>query len=168
MNFLLSAFAFIVLQGTGGPTPAELSAMKKLSFLVGKWEGSGWIQQGPQKQNYVGTENVQTKLQGKALLVEGLFKLPDSGQVIHETMAVITFDEKSGKYLFSTFLYNRPNAEFELKVLENGFTWQMKPGNDMVVDYEMHLDKGDWVEIGEVTMPGRPKTKFMEMRLKKK
>ncbi len=169
MNCLLAGAFLFVAQGqmADGPTSAELAAMKKLSFLAGKWEGDGWMQQGPQKQNFKGAEHVQIKLQGKALLVEGLFMNPDSKKTIHETLAVITFDEKSGKYKFNTYLFNRPNGEFDLQAQENGFTWQMKPGNDMVIDYTMKLEAGVWHEVGEITMPSRPKFKFLEMKLKK-
>jgi hypothetical protein len=141
--------------------------MKKLHFLVGKWEGTGWMQQGPQRLEAKGSETVQVKLQGKALLVEGLFADVVAGKVVHETMAVVTYDEKAAKYRFNTYLYNRPNAEYVLDVKENGIAWQMKVGEGMFVDFTMGIDKGDWLEIGEFTMPGRPKTKFLEMRLKK-
>ena len=168
---LASIIAFFTLalgvQEQAGPSPAELAAIKKLDFLVGKWEGTGWMQRGPARQEARGTEHVQVKLQGKALLVEGLFKDVTTKGVVHETLAVITYDEKAGKYRFSTYLFNRPNAEYELTVKEQGVSWQMNVGQGMMVDFSMGIDKGDWLEIGEVTMPGRPKTKFLEMRLKK-
>ena len=141
--------------------------MKKLHFLVGKWEGTGWIQMGPQRQESKGSENVQVKLQGKALLVEGLFADVVSNKVVHETLAVITYDEKAEKYRFNTYLYNRPNAEYDLTLKDNGFSWQMKAGEGVSIDFTMSIDKGDWLEIGEATVPGRPKMKFLEMRLKK-
>ncbi len=163
--------AFVALlptpQEPGGPSPAEIAALKKLNFLVGKWEGTGWVQQGPNRQEFTGTEHVQTKLQGKALLVEGLFRENVSKKVFHETLAVITFDEKTNKYTFATYLFNRPNGNFELKLLDNGFSWQMKPNDAVTVDYTMKLEKGEWVEIGEVLMPNQQKMKFLEMRLKK-
>jgi hypothetical protein len=169
MLSIIAAIAFFAnpLQQPTGPSVAELAAMKKLHFLVGKWEGTGWIQQGPQRQETKGTEQVQVKLQGKALLVEGLFADVANGKVVHETMAVVTYDEKASKYRFNTYLYNRPNAEYELVLKDNGVAWQMKVGEGMFVDFTMGIDKGDWLEIGEVTMPGRPKMKFLEMRLKK-
>src|SRR5688500_1067507 len=86
-----------------GPSPAELAAIKKLNFLVGTWEGEGWSQRGPQRETYKGSETVRSKLQGKALLVEGLFIEPISKKTVHETLAVITFDEKTSKYRFNTF-----------------------------------------------------------------
>lgn len=161
------AVAISVAQQPTGPTTAELTAMKKLGFLVGKWEGQGWMQQGPTKETANGTENVQWKLQGKALLVEGLFTHVSTKQVVHETLAVITFDEKSGKYKFSAFLFNRPNGEYELKAHENGFTWSMKPTEQVTVDFAMNLVNGEWIEVGEFSFNGGAKTKFLEMKLKK-
>lgn len=172
MGFVLaSLIAFVALmlgpQEQAGPSPAEIAAMKKLDFLVGKWEGTGWMQRGPNRQEARGTEHVQAKLQGKALLIEGLFKDVTSKGVVHETLAVVTYDEKTGKYKFSAYLFNRPPAEYELMVKDQGISWQMKVGEGMTVDFSMGIDKGDWLEIGEITVPGRPKTKFLEMRLKK-
>lgn len=154
-------------QVSAGPSAAELAAMKKLNFIVGKWEGEGWVQRGPQRETYKGSEIVQSKLQGKALLVEGMHFDPATKKVVHETLAVITYDEKTGKYRFNTYLFNQPNGEYVLSALDNGFTWQMKPQEGMVIDFTMKLTNGEWFEIGEITMPGREKMKFLEMRLKK-
>jgi hypothetical protein len=168
---LAPIFAVVALlptqQPATGPSPAEIAAIKKLSFLVGKWEGEGWSQTGPRRDNFRGTETVQLKLSGKALLIEGLFRDTATNNVGHETLAVVTFDEKTGKYRFSTFLFNRPNAEFELTVRSNGFSWQMKPTESVVVEYTMILEDGVWHEVGEATIAGRPKMKVMEMKLKK-
>lgn len=143
--------------------------MKKLDFLVGRWEGDGWMMQGPgARKVYRGGEHIQRKLQGKAILVEGLFIDPESKKPIHETMAVITYDVAAKKYNFDTYLFNRPNGHFELKVEGKGFTWQMAPGGGVTIDYTMTLtDKGEWHEVGEAIVPGRGKSKFLEMTLKK-
>jgi hypothetical protein len=166
---ILAVLSIVLPQGQmpEGPSPTEVAAMKKLGFLEGKWEGTGWMQQGRERLECIGTETIQFKLHGKAVLIEGRFTDKVSKKVVHETMGVVTFDEKSSKYDLHTYLFNRPNGSFELKVVENGFMWQMKPGNDIVIDYTMRLENGEWLEIGEVAVPGRPKMKFLELKLKK-
>jgi uncharacterized protein (DUF305 family) len=39
---------------------AQRAEMKKLDSWIGKWEGSGWMQQGAEKETFTGTEIVQT------------------------------------------------------------------------------------------------------------
>jgi len=169
MLSLIAALAFVAQEQTG-PTAAELTAMKKLSFLAGKWEGEGWMRMGPgEPLKFTGTETVQVKLQGKALLVEGLFRGVSDKKVIHETLAVITYDEGQKKYRFNTYLFNRPNGEFELELLDQGFRWSLQPAGGPKAQYTMKLTpEGSWHEIGEVDIPGQGKFQFLEMRLKKK
>lgn len=161
--------ALFAQQHATGPSQAELDAMKKLDFLVGSWKGTGSMMEGPGKnQAYTGSESVQRKLQGKALLVEGLFTGTDSKAVVHETLAVITYDAAAKKYRFQTHLFNQPSAEHELHVVDNGFWWELKPSPGVTVKFTMKLtDKGEWNEIGEVTVPGRSPMKILEMTLAK-
>jgi hypothetical protein len=84
------------------PKAAQREAMKKLDYMVGVWKGSGW-RDGPEgRQNVIGTETVQSKLNGLALLIEGKFgaKIPGQNEelVVHETLAVLAFDEQAKKY----------------------------------------------------------------------
>jgi hypothetical protein len=56
------------------PSPTvQLGEMKKLSYMVGQWHGSGWVEQAGQRETFSGMETVQSKLNGLALLVEGKF-----------------------------------------------------------------------------------------------
>jgi hypothetical protein len=167
----LLALGFVIssIQAPTGPSAGELAAMKKLDFLVGKWEGTGTMMFGPsQKESFKGSETVQRKLQGKALLVEGKFTDAEGGAVVHETLAVITYDEAAKKYRFQTHLFNRPSGEFELHVTENGFWWEIEVPGSPKVKFTMTLsEQGDWVEIGEVTLPNVQVIKTLEMKLKK-
>ena len=168
MFAFIASLLLVAQQMAAGPTPGELDAMKKLDFLVGRWEGEGVSMRGPTKETSKGGETIQRKLQGKALLVEGLFKDPTTGKVVHETLATITYDEKSKEYRFDTHLFNAPSATHVLHAVENGFWWQIQtPDNGPLVKFTMKLDKGDWYEIGEVLVPGQPPLKFLEMRLEK-
>ena len=45
--------------------------MEKLSNLIGHWEGNGWIQRGNIRNEFRQTEDVQVKLNGTTLLIEG-------------------------------------------------------------------------------------------------
>ena len=164
----LVTLALLAPQFAQGPSAVEIEAMKKLDFMVGMWEGEGWMQMPGGREVFKGTETVQRKLQGKALLVEGKFADPKDGRVVHETLAIITYNEQSKKYVFQTYLFNRPGGVFDLNVKPNGFTWAIAVENVPRTNYEMNLVNGEWVEKGVVTLPNGQKHEFLEMRLKKK
>ena len=92
---LITAFMAITASAQE-PNTAEAKKveMKKLDKMIGQWKGSGWIQQGPKRETFTGTENVQRKIDGLALLIEGQFTNPE-GKVIHETLAAMSFDDKA-------------------------------------------------------------------------
>lgn len=165
---VLISIALIAPQVAQGPTAGELEAMKKLDFLVGNWEGQGWMLHPGGREVFNGTETVQKKLQGKALLIEGKFVDPKDGRVVHETLAVLTYNEQSKKYVLQTHLFNRPSGVFDVIVKPNGFSWTIAMDGIPRTDYDMNVVNGEWVEKGVVSLPNGQKHEFLEMRLKKK
>lgn len=162
------AFAQDERKNAAQSNPAELkrAAMKKLDSLVGRWQGAGWIQQGKERENFVGTETVQRKLDGLALLVEGNYKNKE-GVVIHETLAVLSPDLKAKNYDFQTYLANGMSGEYEFKATESGWQWGYQfPG--IVMRYIIKIDKDVWSETGEMSRDdGKTWLKIFEMSLKK-
>ena len=77
---------------------AQRAEMKKLDWIVGQWKGEGWIQMGPKRQDFVGTESVRRKVGGVALLVEGNFRAkgaPPDAPPVHETIAVVSYGTRA-------------------------------------------------------------------------
>src|SRR5437868_14405276 len=69
------------------PSPTtQLNEMKKLSYMVGQWKGSGWMEQTGKRNAFSDMETVQSKLNGLALLVEGKFNSQVGGKdvTVHE------------------------------------------------------------------------------------
>lgn len=57
------------------PASPTLAEMKKLDFLVGQWQGEGYFLLGPsQRKTFSQTENIQRKVEGTILHMEGLGK----------------------------------------------------------------------------------------------
>ena len=51
----------------------QVNEMKKVQWLVGKWEGEGWMMFGPEeKHTFSQIETVTSKLNGLLLAIEGL------------------------------------------------------------------------------------------------
>lgn len=142
--------------------------MLKLDKMVGKWSGSGWIQQGKEREEFVGTENVQWKVDGTAILVEGRFTdKKDSSHVIHETLAVLSYNPNTKIYDFKTYLATGRTGDFTFKVNENNYEWGMEfPGGKIL--YTIVIKDGVWNEVGKLSRDGgKTWLQFFEMNLKK-
>lgn len=145
---LLLALSLPLAAQTSPQLTTRLNEMKKLDYMVGQWKGTGWIEHQGGRQTFAGTETVQSKLNGLALLVEGKFKDKD-GAVIHETLAVINYDEKTKAYRFNTYLATGMTGEHELKLLEGGWQWGFPiPGAGNVLYTFKLTDKCESFEIG--------------------
>ena len=103
MRLLTITFAATLLAGIvhaqGRPdVSVQKTAMEKMKFLAGTWTGEAVISLGPDKQITVRqTEEVEYKLDGTVMLIEGTGR-DDSGKVVFNAMAVVSFDQKSGTY----------------------------------------------------------------------
>lgn len=144
---------------------AQRDAMRKLSFLVGRWSGPVTIARGPgQELHLTQTEDVVYKLDGLVLLIEG--KSTDAeGKAQFTALATISFDDASHTYRFRA--YNEGHyVDTELSVPANGFSWGFTAGPAHIAN-TMHLtDKNEWQETTEVAVGNNPAHRSMEMLLK--
>lgn len=154
------------------PRPeAQLKAIARLDYMVGNWTGEGWIEFGDRRVAFRGSELVQEKLGGTVLLVEGSFfaKIgPDQREVpVHTTLGVISFDPKSQTYRFASWLATGMSGEREIKLIEDGWQWDVK-GARGTTRYTLRFADGEWHEIGERSTDGTAWKPFFEMKLRKK
>lgn len=161
--FALASYAFA--QGMPN-TDAQRTEMKKLESLAGQWKGSGWIVlPDGKRETFTGMENVQRKIDGLALLVEGKFSNGE-GKIIHETLAVLAFDPKARGYRFRTYLASGASGEHDLKLLADGYEWGFQIPNG-TVRYIIKTANDVWFETGEFSRDGKTWVKFFEMKLDK-
>ncbi|MFP5247442.1 MAG: hypothetical protein ACLGH0_12175, partial [Thermoanaerobaculia bacterium] len=139
----------------------------------GEWKGEATVQMGPgPAHRVVQTERVQSKLGGKVLLIEGLGRrLQDDGTpgaVVHDALAVITWDDAKKTYRFASWVADKGSADTTLEVTgPTSAVWGLETPRGRM-RYTMNLtEQGEWVEIGEWSADGVKWTKFIEMRLKK-
>lgn len=165
--FILCVVSAALAQQPDYGADLQRAELKKLENMVGTWEGSGWFQMGKERETFQGTEIIQRKLDGVALLVEGKFKNPE-GKVIHETLAVISYDTKQKIHRFRTYLANgSTGGDHVIKLLPDGWEWGFEvPGGTM--RYTIKTTAGTWNEIGEFSRDGKTWLKFFEMNLKKR
>ncbi len=134
----------------------QREAMKKLEFLVGTWTGEATVTTGPRGPIHVlQTENVEMKLDGLVLLIEGTARDPVTKDVVFRALATISYAPAARVYRFRAFNDGRV-LDTEMKVNDKGFEWGYKSG-PAVIGYVMRLnEKGEWVETGEMKMGEQP------------
>jgi len=160
--------------GQDAAAPAvQKEAMKKLDFLVGKWQGESWMQLGPGERRIArGTEVVQRKLDGLLVTIEGIHKrkLGDNTaeSVVHNAFAVVSYDEKANRFRFQAYTGRGNYAEAEAKVGDKTLEWGLRIPQGGEVRYTIKLnEKGQWFEIGEVSRDSKEWQKFFEMTLER-
>jgi hypothetical protein len=143
---------------------AQREAMRRLSFLAGRWSGPVTIVRGPgEALHLTQTEDVEYKLDGLVLLIEGKSTSAD-GKVPFSALATIAYDDASHTYRFRAY-HDGHYLDTELSVPANGFSWSFTAGPANIVN-TMHLTaKGEWYEVTEVTVGGNPPHRSVDMLL---
>lgn len=163
LGFMFASVLVISAQENNGEI--QRGEVKKLESMIGQWKGSGWIQQGAKRETFSGTETVQRKLDGLALLVEGKFANAE-GKIIHETLAVLDYSAKNSKYRFRTYLASGMSGEQDFKVIADGYEWGFQSPMG-TIRYTIKTANDVWFETGEFSKDGKMWTKFFEMKLDK-
>lgn len=125
---------------------ASKSEVSKLAFITGKWEGSGWMMgPGGQKSDFNQIEDIQFKIDSTAILIEGLGK--SQGKIIHNALAIISYNKKEGNYLFQSYLHNGRKGEFKAELIDGKFYWYPRTNMRYIIELN---EKDQWYEVGEM------------------
>jgi hypothetical protein len=163
---LLGGLAAVCFGQRRPDVAAQREAMKKLAFLAGKWSGEALVMRGlgePMKLQQ--TENVQYKLDGLVMLVEGASRNA-SGQTVFQALATISYDDAANTYHFRAYNDGR-YLDTDLTVTPGGFAWGYSSGPVKVSNTMRLSDTGEWVETAETTFGSSPPRKSLEMTLKR-
>jgi len=140
---------------------AQRAAMKKLDFLVGKWAGEARMLRGPGEPVVMKqTEEVQYKLDGLVLLIEGVGTA--DGKPVLQALGIVSYDDESGTYHMRAFNDGR-FLETDVKLIDKGFTWGFALGQYRTSSVMRINEKGDWTEQHEITISTQPPRKYMEL-----
>lgn len=157
--------------GQGLPeVPAELD---RLDWLVGEWEGSGWVEFVPgQRGAFRGSERVERRMGGRLVVVEGSFvaDLPGAGEVpVHEAFGIFRYDPSSEGFTFRTYTAAEPGTGglHDADVDDGEVVWGYEDPRLGTVRYTLTRTEADeWLEVGDATRDGGATWhRFFEMRL---
>lgn len=168
---IFAAAALVSLSGSLTAQQAQKSgievqrtAMQKLAFLGGHWSGPITVLRGPGEPIHLTqTEEVQFKLDGLVLLIEGTSHDAD-GKTMFNALATVSYDDGAHAYRFRA--YNGGHyIDTELTVLAGGFSWGYAAGPAHIVN-TMHLTgKGEWAEATDATVGNNPAMRSVDMLL---
>jgi hypothetical protein len=164
---ILLNFALTAQEPGTSPVEKQREAMRKLAFFAGHWSGPITIVRGPGEQlRLTQTEDVQYKLDGLVLLVEGKSTGTD-GKAQFNALATISFDDATNTYRFRA--YNDGHyLDTELAVTGSGFSWDFAAGPAHIVNTMELSSKSEWHETTDVTMGSGPAHRSVEMLLEHK
>jgi hypothetical protein len=146
-------------------TELQRSAMRKLSFLLGKWSGEARILRGSgEPLELLQTEEAQYKLDGLVLMIEGIGRNKTEGNVALQALGIVSYDDEAGKYYMRAYNDGR-YLETDLKLAGNGkgITWGFALGEIKTSSVLRIDEKGQWNESTEITMGSQPPRKLIEL-----
>ena len=148
---------------------AQRAAMKKLSFLIGRWAGEASLLRAPnQYVDLSQTEEAQFKLDGLVLMIEGVGHTKSDGKPALQGLGLISFDDESGTYHMRAFNNGRwLESEIKLAAEGNGMKWGFTLG-EVKTNSVMRLnEKAEWTEHAELTVGTRPPQKLLELTVRR-
>jgi hypothetical protein len=147
-------------------TESQRAAMRKLSFLVGKWTGEASILRGAGESiELLQTEEAEYKLDGLVLMIEGIGRSKADGKPALQALGTISYDDETQTYHMRAYNDGR-YLETEVKLAENGkgMMWVFALG-EIKTSSVLQIDElGDWTELHEITIGSQPPRKFMQVR----
>lgn len=151
------------------PAAPRKAAMQAVSFLAGHWEGSGWMRRGPgEPQKFQSVEQVESRLEGTILTIEGRHWDSDPNVLVHHAFAVLSANAAGDGYEFRSYLADGRDGTYTGAVSEGAFVWRMSTPDGSQIRYTIRVEGEKWHEVGEIARDGKTWMQFFAMDLERK
>lgn len=172
MKALVAAITCLALSLAAHADPSSPSAkaeMAKIAQMAGHWKGSGWIERAGVRHVSNSEEWIEMRIDGRALLVEGLHRDEKTNEVNHHALAIIAWDDHQRQYRFLSALAAGHTGYFPGRLEGKKFIWSIPIPNGPTSRFTISLDDPDkWKEVGEQSRDGGVTwVKFFEMNLER-
>ncbi|HEX9828005.1 MAG TPA: hypothetical protein VGA80_15505 [Flavobacteriaceae bacterium] len=146
--------------------------LDKLKFIIGEWEGEGWMMTQTGKQSTKIKETASCKAGGTVLVLEGLGTKLDTitneEKVVHDAFGVIYLDPRTNTLALHAYkdgYVNESNIEF---INDKKIRWFLDIPNGSKIRFTAdYSTENKWVEIGEFSRDGSNWVQFLGMELTK-
>lgn len=152
------------------PSAQVVAALEKIRVMEGEWQGTGWIQMGPQRHNFIQTEHVVLHANGTALTIDGLGRdAADTTVLIHQAFAVLSYDQQAGKYLMRAIRADGNHVDADFEVNDDGsIHWGFTHPMAGQIRYAIRIENNTWTETGKMSRDGQNWMPFFSMELTKR
>lgn len=145
---------------------ASQRAMKKLSFMLGTWQGNAQLKMGPEAVSSNGIETVTAMLDGTVFLIEGKFADATAGKKVHHALAILSYDPRKQQYKMQSHLSDGRSGDYVVEILGEGqIRWTMDSVPGVEIRYTLTYAQGKWKEVGEMKRGNADWFPFFEMNL---
>lgn len=158
---LLLSLACLLLLVSSAPAMAaarepltQAEAMRRLSFMVGAWAGTGWtILPSGARQEFLQTEWIRYQAGDLVISVEGQGRdKADPRTIVDSALAVINYNDVTGEYRWEAF--SRGHVTTVTPVVgDHRFEWTLQTPA-FTTRYTLTFTGTTWHEIGETTTDG--------------
>lgn len=113
------------------------------------------------------TEEVQYKLDGLILVIEGVGRANSGGQPVLHAFGIISYDDETATYCMRAFNDGR-FLETQVRLLEEGMgmTWGFVLGDIRTNSVLRINERGEWTELAEITIGSQPPKKLLELSVR--
>ncbi len=143
--------------------------MKKLGFLVGKWNGEARLLRGPGEwMELHQSEEAQYKLDGLILVIEGVGRTKSDGQSVLLALGVISFDDETATYRIRAFNDGRfLESEVQLLDQDKALRWGFALGQIAIKSVLQINESGEWTELAEIKIGSEPAKSLLELTVRR-
>lgn len=144
---------------------AQKEAMKKITRYDGVWRGPAWSILPTGRHDITQTERIGPFLDGSLKVLEGRGYNAD-GSTGFNAFGTISFEPNTGKYNLHSYAQSFA-GDFELKVTDTGYTWEVPAGPSAKVLYTATITDSTWLEVGDRIVEGQAPVRVFQMDLKR-
>jgi len=168
---------FFVLVGTlmaqaQDEAMSKENLLDKLKFIIGEWEGEGWMMTQTGKQFTKIKETASCKAGCTVLALEGLGTKLDTitkeKKIVHDAFGVIYLDSKTNTLAMRAYkdgYVNESEIEF---ISDKKIRWFMDIPNGSKIRFTTdYSTENKWMEVGEFSRDGNNWVQFLAMELTK-
>lgn len=167
----ISFFGFMLAHAQGTAPESLKQEMQKLSYMAGKWKGEASMRQPNGTMLRVNQEeDIQFKLDGTVLLIEGTGRNPVDNTISFNALAILSYSQQTREYKLKSYVMDGNQTDAYFKIVEEfHFEWGFELPTKAKIRYDLVLNpqKKSWLEKGEYSPDGNNWFPFIEMNLTK-